>query len=294
MSIDIYEKHHIINLEGGQLSVYESGSSSNPPVLLLHGAMGDEARLIWHNLAPELSKSRHIFAVDFPRHGKSRPWTGFLGSARLIQTVDEVITYFALPPLPIIGLSMGGGAAIGYALKHPEKVSAAVLLAPGGLGDRVKMQLFTWLFIKAPGALKFLTSYYAKMSSSNMRKTLIKLLHNGEKSKDFDDLLAVISEEMKRKHEFRELSMDDWQLEGIAPFRLKLNYLPQLKDLKCPVLYLRGENDPLVEQCLMEEAARLTPNSKLCVINDAGHLLPLEQPEKVFEAITKFFEDNHI
>lgn len=291
---DVYSKHHMLTSDGGPVSVYESGDERLPPVLLLHGAMYDEARMIWYHLAPYLSKSRRVFAIDFPRHGQSRPWTGFVGQNCLHQVVEEVIRHFALPPLPIIGLSMGGGIAIGYALEHPGQVTGAVLLGPGGLGDKVKGQFLSWTYIKIPGALLALTRYYGKLSHEKMRKTMAKLLHDGENSPGFEDLTAILSEEAKLKWKYKEKSLDDWQSEGMAPFKLKINFLPELHRLKCPALWIRGENDPLVGQSVMEEAARQAPNGKLIVVKNAGHLLPLEQPEEVNKAIEDFLTLNQI
>lgn len=285
---NIYSKHHMLTLKGEPVSVYESGDKQLPPVLLLHGAMYDEARLIWYHLAPYLSKSRRVIAVDFPRHGQSRPWTGTVDQNCLLNVVGEVIRYFNLPPLPLIGLSMGGGIAIGYALKNPGQVTGAVLMGPGGLGDKINGQFLSWAYIKIPGALMALTRYYGKLSPEKMKKSMSKLLHDGENSPGIEDLTSILSEEARLKWKYREKSLDDWQKEGMAPFHLKINFLPELHCLVCPTLWMRGENDPLVGQDVMEEAARLTPNGRLMVIKDAGHMLPLERPEEVNKAVEEF------
>jgi pimeloyl-ACP methyl ester carboxylesterase len=86
---DIYSKHHLLKSAGGPISVYESGNERLSPVLLLHGAMYDEARLIWYHLAPFLAKSRRVLAIDFPGHGQSRPWSGFVGQKCLNQVVGS-------------------------------------------------------------------------------------------------------------------------------------------------------------------------------------------------------------
>jgi len=293
MAIDVYSKKHMLAMDGGPVCVYEAGDESLPPVLLLHGAMYDEARFIWHHLAPALAATRHVLAVDFPRHGQSRPWVGKLGQDTLVEVVHEVIGHFSLPPLPLIGLSMGGSVAIGYALKYPEQVSGGVFMNPGGLGEKVTRQLSSWLFTKTPGALKALTKYYARLAPEKMRQSVVRMLETREESPDIDDLTAVLCEEARRKKQYDELPMDDWQLEALAPFRLKLNFLPELHRMKCPALWLRGVNDPLVGQAVMEEAARLT-NGSLRIVENAGHVLPLEQPEAVFQIVSEFIEINKL
>jgi len=292
MTIDIYRKQNNLTLAGGPVCVYEAGNDNLPPVLLLHGAMYDESRFIWHHLAPALSRTRHVFALDFPRHGKSRPWTGTVGQECLVQVVKEVIGHFKIAPLPLIGLSMGGGVAIGYMLKYPEHVTCGVLMGPGGLGDKVRNQFLSWLFVKTPGALKAFAHAYAKYNNEQLRRKLAAVLQAGEYSPDFDDLVTVLYEEAQAKWKYRELAMDDWQNEGLAPFRLKINFLPELHRLTRPTLWLRGKNDPLVGQNVMEEAARLSPDGMLRVVENAGHLLPLEQPDEVYRFVQEFLVEN--
>ena len=293
MTNAVYSKHHVLTSTGGPVSVYESGDEHAPAVLLLHGAMYDESRFIWYYLAPFLSKSRRVFAVDFPRHGQSRPWEGMVDQGRLNRVIGDVIAHFSLPPLPLVGLSMGGGAAIGYMLEHPEQVTGAVLMGPGGLGDKISNQFLSWLFAKTPGALMATTRYYGNLSPEKMCKTMASMLHQKEAASNLDDLTALLLEEAKLKWKHREKSMDDWQLQGLAPFKLKINFLPELHRISCPTLWLRGENN-LVGQSVMEEAASVTPNGKLIVIKEAGHLLPLEQPEEVSRAVGEFLLSHHI
>jgi pimeloyl-ACP methyl ester carboxylesterase len=290
---DIYAKHHMLTLEGGPVSVYESGKEDRPPVLLLHGAMYDESRLIWHNLAPVLAETMHVFAIDFPRHGSSRPWKGNVSKEVLDGIVDGAIDFFRLAPVALIGLSMGGGVSMEYMLKHHDKVKCAVLMGPGGLGDTVKNQFWSWLFMKTPGALTALTRYYGRLSDGKFRNLVKKTLHDGEKTRDFEVLASLMQEESRRKLEARESSIDDWQTDHIAPFKLKINYLPELHKISVPLLWMRGEEDPLVghEQVLL--AASRAPISQFVEIPGAGHLLPLEQPEKVNEKVLEFLQ-NHL
>ena len=48
--------------------------------------------------------------------------------------------------------------------------------------------------------------------------------------------------------------MDDWQLTGIGPFRIKWNLLDRIPLIQCPTLWLRGADSVLVKQHEMEKA----------------------------------------
>ena len=130
-------EHAVLTIEGSPLSYYAAGDPGRPVVVLLHGAMFDEARFIWDRLFPALAEHVRVVAFDTPRHGGSRPWPGHLGHERLMRIVHAAVDQLGLDRFSIVGLSMGGGAALEYASLHPDRVDRMVLFEPGGLADRL-------------------------------------------------------------------------------------------------------------------------------------------------------------
>jgi pimeloyl-ACP methyl ester carboxylesterase len=285
-------KHYILQVRGGPLSVYEAGGQDKPAVVMLHGAMYDEARFIWDQMFPFLSGDYHLFALDTPRHGKSRPWQGYMDRARLMDILDNTFGQLGLERFSLVGLSMGGGLGIEYASLHPEKVRAMVLFEPGGLGDKVDMEFITWLYIKMPGMLKLLSRQYIKRDHNAMGKTLQSIYVGGSKPTDPDRLIAILEDEVKGKYQYGENDMDDWQLSGIGPFKVKWNLLDRIPLIKCPTLWLRGADSVLVKQYEMERAVKLAldagTQAEFQLIPNAGHILPLERPPQA-NAIVKAF-----
>ncbi len=286
-------RHHLLSVCGGPLNVYEAGDASKPAVVLLHGAMYDEARFIWDQLFPYLAAEFHVFAVDTPRHGKSRPWEGTLNQAKLLEILDGAFDALHLSRFQLVGLSMGGALAIGYAARHSQRVQSMVLFEPGGLGEKLDAQFITWLYIKTPGMLRILSKNYIKKDRAAVQKLLCSIYVGGSMPTDPDRLTTILMEEIKGKFDCRENDMDDWQLDGvIGPFRLKWNLLDQIPRILCPTLWLRGEESTLVKQSEMERAVRLAGEggqpAELHVIPHAGHILPLEQPEIVNPMVEAF------
>ncbi|MDD4312058.1 MAG: alpha/beta hydrolase, partial [Eubacteriales bacterium] len=130
-------QRRVLRVYGGPVCLYEAGETNQNCILMLHGAMYDESRFIWDALFPALSERYHVFAIDTPRHGGSRPWEGALVRARLMEILSCTVSQLKLERFSIVGLSMGGGLAIEYAALHPEQVKAMVLFEPGGLGEHV-------------------------------------------------------------------------------------------------------------------------------------------------------------
>ena len=284
---------HLLTVCGGPICVYEAGDPESPAVVLLHGAMYDESRFIWDQLFPYLAVSHHVFAVDTPRHGKSRPWEGVLSQAKLLEILDGVFDALQLRRFQLVGLSMGGALAIGYAAQHPDRVQSMVLFEPGGLGEKLDAQFVTWLYIKTPGMLRMLSKNYVKKDRAAVRKLLDTIYVGGSKPTDPDRLVSILMDEIKGKFDCHENDMDDWQLDGvIGPFRLYWNLLDQIPRISCPTLWLRGAQSKLVKQSEMERAVSLAGESGhpagLTVVPHAGHILPLEQPEVVNPMVSEF------
>jgi len=283
---------HLLLVLGGTVCVYEAGDPLLPKIVMLHGAMYDESRFIWDALFPALSERYHVFAIDTPRHGGSRPWAGQLDRARLMEILAETFSHLSLTRFSFVGLSMGGGLAIEYASLHPEQVEAMALFEPGGLGDKVDLQWFTYFYIRTPGMLRLLSRQYVKYSDEKIEKILRSIFTKGTAPRDPARLTAILKDEIQGKFRFGENDMDDWQISGINLTRLNWNLLSQVEAISCPTLWLRGAESKLVKQDEMERAVRLAKthgaSAELIAIPNAGHILPLEQPERANAAVLGF------
>ena len=289
-------RQHQLTAGGGPLSIYEAGDVGRPTVVMLHGAMYDESRFIWDQLFPYLSSSYHVFAVDTPRHGQSRPWDGKLDHSRLMDILDDGLEQLGLQRFSLIGLSMGGGLAIGYSSLHPDKLQSLVLFEPGGLSDTTVSQHFiVWLYTKIPGFHRMLSKKYAKGSDAEIMKMLESVYVGGTKPRDPQRLLPILKDEIQGKFLNGESDMDDWQSDLIGPLRMKWNLLDRIPLLRCPSLWLRGAESELVKQEEMERAVALAQSggmpAQLELFQNAGHLLPLEQPELANAAVKRFLDE---
>lgn len=289
-------KKHTLPVLDGTVCVYEAGDLNRPAVVLLHGAMYDESRFIWDALFPALSERYHVFAIDTPRHGGSRPWQGVLDRARLMEILAETLSQLKLTRFCIVGLSMGGGLAIEYASLHPEQVETMVLFEPGGIGDKVDLQWFTYFYIRTPGMLRLLSRQYIKYSDAKIEKVLRSIYTKGTAPRNPARLTTILKDEIRGKFNFGEQDMDDWQIGAINLTKLNWNLLSQVEAIRCPTLWLRGAESKLVKQAEMERAVRLAglhgSSAELIVISQAGHILPLEQPEQANAAVLDFFSKN--
>jgi pimeloyl-ACP methyl ester carboxylesterase len=281
-----FAEHVDMTVAGGPVRLYRSGENG-PPVLLLHGGALDTAEGVWRSVAPTLARDYRVHAIDLPRHGASRSWPGNLNSEFFQTLISDLLEQLNLPRVAIIGLSLGGGIGIGYALQHPDRVSALVAIGPGGIGAKRKFHVFTWLVVRTPGLMR-LTAMYLAHSPKRLRRSMADSLTAGADTPGFDAIVDSALDEAKAKSRHRERVLDDWMINAIGPFRMRLDYIPVLPRLRVPSLWLRGDRDSLVTHAELSAAAAAAPGSDVATVLDAGHIVTYDQPDEVSRMLSDF------
>ncbi len=113
----------------GHLAIYERGDSTNPSVLLLHGAAGSTL-LDTAPLMRRLESSFHLIGLDLCGHGASSfPPDGRLSLDRFVDDVRTALTAVDRSSAHVFGFSMGGAVALRLAQTDPDRVDRLALLA---------------------------------------------------------------------------------------------------------------------------------------------------------------------
>ena len=119
-----------------RLHYHEAGVGNGPTIVLLHG--GGPGASSWSNFArniPVLARNFHVLAVDQPGFGLSdKPVDHpqyFVHSATALN--DLLDTLEITGRVHLLGNSLGGGAAVRFALDFPDRAGKLVLMGPGGL-----------------------------------------------------------------------------------------------------------------------------------------------------------------
>ncbi|MDN5727282.1 MAG: alpha/beta hydrolase, partial [Propionibacteriales bacterium] len=188
--------------------------------------------------------------------------------------------------------------AISLALHHRERVAGAVLINPGGIGERLDHHRPTWFYTRLPG-LDRLTAKLLAGSEALLEKSLAGALQQGKDTPEFDRILALTHAEARARAAGGERAMDDWQHALIGPHRFKINFArpgvgtgrtdagprAPLESMAIPTVWLHGTADPLVGRAEIDAAVAATPGARLVVVEGARHVLPLDQPEVVVREI---------
>ena len=105
---------------------YEVHGSGGTPLLLLHGGLFN-IDLQFGGVLPSLAQTRQVIATDFQAHGRTGDIDRPLTSADLASDVVGLLQHLEVPQVDVFGFSVGGGAALHLAIKHPELLRKAIL-----------------------------------------------------------------------------------------------------------------------------------------------------------------------
>ena len=169
----------------------------------------------------------------------------------------------------LAGLSMGGYVALEIMRQAPERVSALALLDTSARADTAE--------------------------STVNRRRLMELAQ-----KDFNAVVDALLPKMfhpshlkdnSRAGVFKAMALavgKDAFLRQQRAIIGRIDSRPYLDKIKCPTLVVCGREDAITPTEVHEELANNIRNAKMTIVNDCGHLSPLDQPQAVTAALQEW------
>ncbi|MDQ3397021.1 MAG: alpha/beta hydrolase [Deinococcota bacterium] len=275
-------KSHYREVHGLRTHYLMAGAGD--PLVLLHGSAIDSSLLSYGKSIPEFSRHYRVFAPDWPGYGKSsRPKQPYTLSD-YIDVVRQLLDALALEEVNLLGFSMGGGAALGFALNYPERVRKLVLVDAYGLGGEVHVPLLPYLALKAPRL--DMPIWMGLRRSRRLLKLFLRTFIFANAKNVTDDLVEEVYQQMKVPEVERAFMA--WIRGEMRWNRLTTNYVPRLGELMAPTLLLHGARDLVVPVSRSRRAARSIPNATLEVIPRCGHWLPREASSRFSGEVLEF------
>src|ERR671914_1933950 len=137
-------------IDGLRVRCLAAGTGRVPPLLLLHGGGVDAADFSYRYTIEPLARRRPVLAFDWPGYGGSDNPNPRYDLAYYARFLSHLMDSLGIQRAALVGTSMGGGAALSFALRSPERVDKLVLVASYGLGKDVPYGRLGYLLVLAP------------------------------------------------------------------------------------------------------------------------------------------------
>jgi pimeloyl-ACP methyl ester carboxylesterase len=241
--------------------IYYESVGKGLPLIFIHGSMS--SHVSWDFQRP-LSKKNRLILLDLPGHGKSDPLNDEISVELLADYLAEFIKGLGFEKMVAVGHSLGGAICIQLALNYPELLRAVVLVGTGA-----KLGVL-------PDILKAL-----KTNFKESVEMAIGGMAFAEKA-DPELIKRAKNESLKCRPEV-----------GYSDFAACNNFdvRGRISEISFPALIIVGVEDKLTPVKWSLYLNEKISHSSLKIIESAGHMVMMEQPEEFNQAIQNFLRD---
>jgi pimeloyl-ACP methyl ester carboxylesterase len=251
----------------GDADLYYEVAGAGDAVVLLHG-LGSSTR-DWEPQIAALSRVFQVVSIDLRGHGRSSRPPGPYRMARFAADVAAVLGHLRLDSAHVGGISLGGMVAFQLAADFPERVRTLAIINSGPAfpgrtlrGRLTLLSRFAVIRMKGLPALAPVIAgrLFPKPGQEALRQTFIQRFAANDRNA-YEATMRAIG---------------------------KFDVSDRLDRIRCPVLVLASDRDYTPVAAKEAYVARLS-DARLVVISDSGHASPMDQPERVNDALMEFW-----
>jgi pimeloyl-ACP methyl ester carboxylesterase len=255
-------KSGIVSACGTDLHVTRGGEG--PPVVILHREIGTLDRLPFYDA---LAQTHEVIVPNHPGYGES-PRPEWVANIRDIAVIHRcLLDQLGLTKASLVGLGFGGWIAAEMATFAPSDAPRLVLVGPMGVkppqGEIVDQALVSYIEYVKQGfhdQTAFEKNYGATVTTAQL-----------------------VQWDLCREMSFRVA----WK-----PYMYSDSLPWLLRGVRSKALIVRGDHDQIVPASAASLYAEHLPNATSETISGAGHLVEMEQPDKLAHLITSFIASN--
>jgi pimeloyl-ACP methyl ester carboxylesterase len=261
-----------VEADGARLWYEVAGSG--PGVAFLHPGLWDLRT--WDDQFGVFAERFRVLRHDARGYGRSsRPEPG-----RAYSHVDDLATVMdeaGLESAALIGCSMGGAIAVDFALTHPGRTTALVLVATALHG--------------------FDETQEEEAAYADLGREVEAVTEAGDLERSMDlelGVWAALGTDDERGGRIRRIAMDNLHertMDESAQVRLDPPASDRLEEIACPTLVLPADHDPPVMRRIAHEIAQRVPNARLVEIPNTDHVLNMRRPDEFNRVVLAFLEE---
>lgn len=287
-----FEARHLPTKAG---KIFVRAGGDGPPLLLLHGY--PQSGVMWHLVAPELSKQFKLVIADLPGYGGSdapksgaghSPYDKRSMAAAMVEAMEQL----GYKQFFLCGHDRGGRVSYRMALDHPERIKKLCTLdiVPtyemwATLDRNRAMKVFHWTFLAQPFPLPEMLIEKAPLEYMDWKLAA----WNGKNKTDVFDPRALEHYHANFLDRARiHASCEDYRAGQTTDFEHDEADLKAGRKITCPMLALWGTSGiPAKGPSPVDIWKRWAGNVSGGPV-ESGHFLPEENPKATLAALIPF------
>jgi 3-oxoadipate enol-lactonase len=251
---------------------YVSEGSTDKPVLVFVNSLGSDLR-IWDDVVIHLAGDFRMIRYDKRGHGLSDAPAPPYSLDDFVLDLLGLLDGLEIKDATVCGLSVGGLIAQRFAIDYPDRVRALVLCDTG-----IRIGSFaSWeeriATVKESGLTKLVGPSMERWFTSAFRED------RSVEMRGYANMLLRIPA--------------DGYLGACYALR-NADLTQETPKINQPTLVLCGDQDIATPPDLGRELGRAIPGARFSLINEAGHLACIEQPEAMAHQMMEFFRQENI
>ena len=273
------DSRFVVLNENARMHFRDVGPRDAPVIVLVHGF--SSSLHTWESWVKTLKREYRVISLDLPGHGLTGcPDVENTSIDQFAGALDQLVVSLGVDQFTLVGSSMGGNTAWTYALKHPEKLEALVLVGAAGWPETNEEAA------SSPLIFKLLENDMARAIIRDLDMT--SLVRAGLADSFVDT--SFVTEEMVAR--YVSLSRAPCHRDTLLQMAGQENRSPatpeRLGVLRMPTLILQGDGDKLVPPAHAEKFHAAIPNSQLIMYENVGHLPQEEIASRSVTDLTGF------
>ena len=260
-------------IEGGTVSYLQGGKG--PPVLLLHGLFGQKEQ--WMEMGCALANQGfNVIAPDLPGYGQSAayPVTVYPLESQ-VNMLHRFMNQVNGESFHVAGNSMGGAISALYANQYPKEIKTLAFIgAPLGVigwSDQVRESIFQ-------GVNPFIPVNVEQFDLE------MRLLFSRAPSMNEEIKAQLTKEYLENNRHYQQV----WDIVNFYG-----NSLNQLPKQSIRTLIIWGRDDGIFSIAGLPILKKKFPNSHSYPLDNAGHLIMLEEPSKIVRTYSQFLSKSN-
>ena len=249
--------------------LYYEIAGEGQPLVLIHGGLVNSG--LWDDQFDVFAQHCRVLRYDVRGYGQSKPPTAYYSNHGDLR---DLMDFLGIEHATVLGLSMGGGIAIDFALAYPDHTAALIPVA-AGLGG------------------------YHNKNTSPLQDELRVAYESGDKPRAVELSLRLWTDGPNRtpdqvdaaaREKIRAMTIHTFDLPDTENYLqpLKPPAIDRLAEIHVPTLFIVGDQDVPDILDIGDLIVTHVPGARQAIIANTAHHLNVEQPDEFNRIVLDF------